>query len=112
VRNAMNFFKKELESNEADLREELGIGQKGANGELKNMKQMRELSENIRYMVKDKADRHHIRELRDEKTSKLDTQAHLQTINVLHRMMSHMSVLLLESIKAGVKSKESSVTRQ
>jgi hypothetical protein len=73
---------------------------------------MRELSENIKFIIKDKADNHQIRELRDEKTNKLDTQAHLQAINILHRMMNHMSVLLLESIKSGVRTKESSVTRQ
>lgn len=61
------------------------------------------LTDDITQMIKDKASLYDIRRLQEEKTNKEDTESQMRNMEVIHKMLATVSVLLAEHLR-GVAS--------
>lgn len=51
-----------------------------------------------------KADRKDIDALNDLKSNKVDTESTMKSIDILHKQITHVIVLFIESVKASIKN--------
>lgn len=70
------------------------------------------LTEDLTKIIQSKASFLDVQKLRDEKTNKIDCQAQLHCIQIMHKMLVHLSVLLIETVKSGVRTNQSEVEKQ
>ena len=64
-------------------------------------------------MLKNKADLSHLAHLMDIKSNKVDTETNMRSIDILHKQITHIIVLLIEFLKTNVSNqKESHVVIQ
>jgi len=64
----------------------------------------------IQTMLKDKADKADLNHLLDIKSNKVDTESNMRSIDIIHKQVTHIIVLLVEFLKTNITSaKESEV---
>ena len=67
--------------------------------------------EDIEIMLTQKADKIDLKNLHDIKSNKVDTEQNMRSIDILHKQITHIIVLLIELLKTNVtQQKESQVS--
>ena len=67
----------------------------------------------VQIMLRNKADKSDVTHLMDIKSNKIDTENTMRSIDIMHKQITHIIVLLVEFLKTNVKgSKESEVKIQ
>ena len=60
-------------------------------------------SEELRVVMQSKADRSELERVGQTKANKVDVEANMKAVDILHRHTSHLSTLVMEVVKAGMR---------
>ena len=63
-------------------------------------------SEYLQTILKAKADVQDLRELKELKSNKVDTESAMQCIDIVHKQLSHVIVLFIEFLKTNITNKK------
>ena len=59
-------------------------------------------------MIRNKADKHELQVLIDMKTNKKDTEYLMRSIDVIHKQVVHIIVVMIEFIRTNIKKQKES----
>ena len=65
-------------------------------------------SEEFQDLLSKKADLSQIKTILDIKTNKIDTEATMRSIDIMHKQITHMIVLLIEHVKTSLTQQKES----